>query len=57
MGGRVKIGIELRLSYSDTMLNYRLSQKFKMLENGEFNHLTIILTPIQLKQADMASSI
>ena len=26
------------------LLNYRLSQKFKLSGNGEFNHLTIILT-------------
>ena len=26
------------------MLNYRLSQKLKLLGNGEFNHLTISLT-------------
>ena len=26
------------------MLNYQFSQKFKLLENDEFNHLTIILT-------------
>ena len=26
------------------VLNYRLFQKFKLLENGEFNHLTINLT-------------
>ena len=26
------------------VLNYRLSQKFKLLGNGEFNHITIILT-------------
>ena len=26
------------------MLNYRLSQKFKLLGNDEFNHLTISLT-------------
>ena len=26
------------------MLNYRLSQKVKLLENDEFNHLTKILT-------------
>ena len=25
-------------------VNYRLSQKFKLLRNGEFKHLTIILT-------------
>ena len=31
-------------SCSDTMLNYRLFQKFKLLGNGEFNHLTISLT-------------
>ena len=30
----------------DTMLNYRLSQKFKILGNGKFNYLTIILTSI-----------
>ena len=33
-------GIKLRTSYSDTMLNYRLSQKLKLLEYGKFNHLT-----------------
>ena len=27
-----------------SVLNYRLSQKFKLLGNGEFNHLTISLT-------------
>ena len=26
------------------MLNYQLSQKLKLLGNGKFNHLTIILT-------------
>ena len=40
MEGRVKPGIELKISYSDTMLNYRLSQKLKLLGNCEFNHLT-----------------
>ena len=44
MGGRVKPGIELRISCSDIMLNYRLSQKLKLLGNGEFNYLTISLT-------------
>ena len=44
MGGREKPGIELRISCSDTMLNYRLFQKLKLLRNGEFNHLTISLT-------------
>ena len=46
MGGRVKLEIELRISCSDTMLNYRLSQKLKLLGNGEFNHLTISLTSL-----------
>ena len=44
MGGRVKPGIELKISCSNTMLNYRLSQKLKLLGNSEFNHLTISLT-------------
>ena len=32
--------IELKISCFDTMLNYRLSQKFKLLGYGKFNHLT-----------------
>ena len=40
----MKTGIELKISYSDTMLNYQLSQKVKLSTNGEFNHLIIILT-------------
>ena len=44
MRGRVKPMIELMIFCFDTMLNYRLSQKFKLLGNGEFNHLTINLT-------------
>ena len=48
MGGRIKPEIELRIFCSDTMLNYQLSQKFKLLENGKFNHLTISLTIIIL---------
>ena len=39
-----KTRIELRILCSDTMLNYRLSQKLKLSRNDEFNHLTIILT-------------
>ena len=46
MGRRVKTGIKLRISCSDTMLNYRLSQKLKLLGYGEFNHLTIILIDV-----------
>ena len=35
---------ELGTTCSDTMRNYRLSQKLKLLGYGEFNHLTNILT-------------
>ena len=31
---------ELRITYYDTLINYRSSQKFKLLGNGEYNHLT-----------------
>ena len=31
--------IELRTPYSDTILNYQLSQKLKILGCGKFNHL------------------
>ena len=44
MGGKAKLGIELNISYFDTTLNYRLSQKFKLLRNCKFNHLTMSLT-------------
>ena len=37
-GGRVESKIELKSSNYDTMLNY---QKFKLLENCEFNQLTV----------------
>ena len=42
----LKLGIKLGIFCSDTMLNYRLSQKLKLLGNCEFNHLTISLTDI-----------
>ena len=32
--------IEFRILCSDTMLNYRLSQKIKLLRYEKFNHLT-----------------
>ena len=44
MGGRVESGIKLKVYCSNTMLNYWFSQKFKLLGNCEFNHLTIVLT-------------
>ena len=56
MGSRVKLEIELRISCSDTMLDYRLSQKLKLLGNGEFNHLTISLTRGNLKSQDCKTS-
>ena len=41
MRGRVEeTMIEPKISCSDIMLNYRLSQKFKLLGYGKFNHLT-----------------
>ena len=42
-GERVELGIELKSFCFDTMINYQFSQKLKLLENNEFNHLTIIL--------------
>ena len=57
MGGRVKLGIELRIPCSDTMLNYWLSQKLKLLGNGEFNHLTISLTNIMEKKNTTTKSV
>ena len=54
MGDRVKPRIELKISYYDTMLNYRLSQKLKLLGNGEFNHLTISLTLVwEIREAKL----
>ena len=41
MGGKVEeIEIELKTSYSDTMLNYQFSKKLKLLRYGKFNYLT-----------------
>jgi len=41
MGGKVeKIEIELRISCSNTMLNYQFFQKLKQLGYDKFNHLT-----------------
>ena len=42
MGGRVETEIELRISCFDNMKNYQLFQKFKLLENGEFNSISIV---------------
>jgi hypothetical protein len=37
---------ELRTFGSDTMLNHHLSQKFKRIERGKFNHLINTLIDI-----------
>ena len=52
MGGRMETGIEFKVLYFDTILNYWLSQKLRLLGNYEFNHLTIILTTILAKMGD-----
>jgi hypothetical protein len=39
----VETMFELRITCSDIMINYQLSQKLKLIRNGEFNHLIIIL--------------
>jgi len=44
MGDRVKTQSKLKTTCSETMINYELSQKRKLLGNCEFNHfLTIIV--------------
>lgn len=47
MDGRVESRFKLWITYFDTIINYQLFQKFKLLENSEFNHLTIILTMVR----------
>ena len=49
MGGRVESGFEFGITCSDTMRNYWLFQKLKLLGYGEFNDLTNILTFIMIK--------
>lgn len=44
MGGRLETKFKFRASCSSSMINYLLSQKFKLIGNHEFNHLNIILT-------------
>jgi hypothetical protein len=50
MGGRVELGFKLGITCSNTIRNYQLSQKFKLLRNNEFNHLTNIQTWITLSK-------
>ena len=42
----MRIEIDFIISCSDATIYYQLSQKLKLLEIGEFDHLTIILTAI-----------
>ena len=42
MGGRMETEIELRISYFDNMKNYQLFKKFMLLENGEFNSISMV---------------
>ena len=44
MGRYNIIVFELRISCSNTIINYHLSQKLKLIAKGELNHVTIILT-------------
>ena len=46
MEGRVETEFEFMTTCSDTMINYWLSQKLKLLGKSEFKHLTIILTQL-----------
>ena len=39
-----KLRFDLMIFGSNTMLNYQLSQKLKLIGRGEFNHLIISLT-------------
>ena len=39
-GGRVERSFDLKTTHFDTMINYHLSQNLKLLQDGEFNHLT-----------------
>ena len=43
MEGKEETRFELKITYSNTMMNFLLSQKLKLLENCELNHLLIIL--------------
>ena len=42
---------------SDTMINYHLSQKLKLIGRGKFNHLTITLTLLKLNLVEILSCV
>ncbi len=56
MGDRAETCFELRITYFGIMINYRLFQKFKLLGEGEFNHLTIILTLVLILSGKLMHS-
>jgi hypothetical protein len=41
---RTKLRFDPKTFGCDTMLNYQLSQKVKLIGRGKFNYLTVILT-------------
>ena len=41
------------ITCSDTMRNYRLSQKLKLLRNGELNHLIIYIYILNLLNSNI----
>jgi hypothetical protein len=47
----VELGFEFGITCSDTMRNYRLSQKLKLLGYAKFNYLTNILTLPLVKES------
>jgi hypothetical protein len=49
----VETWFKFRITCSDIMINYQLSQKFKLLGNDGFNHLTIILTTYIYRNCDL----
>jgi hypothetical protein len=46
----VETRFKLMTPCSDTMINYQLFQKVKLLENGEFNHLPIMQSDVMKRE-------
>ena len=47
---RIEIGFKLKTSCFETMINYHLSQKLKLLGNDQFNHLNCT-TKLSIEQS------
>ena len=43
----MEIRVELKTTFSNTILNYHLSLNPKLLGNDEFNHITIVTLTLQ----------